>query len=261
MRRHLDLRLASLAAVASCQMLLLSGTALGQPVQIFDDTPSIEQLRSIMIPESHGGTGRTIVLQHAGAPQKPDAMQLVNAPIPSTETIQSNQLQTLSTPIAEDKSALAASLPALRSPAAQAPGSQAKVVALANEVVTNETTHIHKPSSAAASAGAVGFHINFALDSAILPSASYDSINRIAELLKEEPQVKLRIEGHTDALGTEDYNLLLSKRRASAVAEYLVHRQGIGPDRLALVGKGMTEPMTEDPFDSRNRRVQFVRIE
>ena len=78
--------------------------------------------------------------------------------------------------------------------------------------------------------------------------------------MKETPQLKLRVEGHTDAVGTPEYNLSLSKRRALSVAEYLVDHRGIAPDRFVLVGKGMSEPMVEDGSDPRNRRVQFVRV-
>jgi outer membrane protein OmpA-like peptidoglycan-associated protein len=84
-------------------------------------------------------------------------------------------------------------------------------------------------------------------------------MDRIAELMKEAPQVKLRIEGHTDAAGSPGYNVSLSKRRALSVGEYLVS-QGVDPSRLILVGKGMTEPLTRNPYDPTNRRVQFVRV-
>jgi outer membrane protein OmpA-like peptidoglycan-associated protein len=68
------------------------------------------------------------------------------------------------------------------------------------------------------------------------------------------------IEGHTDAVGSDAYNLDLSKRRAVAVALYLVNQMGISPDRLAVAGKGKTEPLTDDPYDAANRRVQFARM-
>jgi outer membrane protein OmpA-like peptidoglycan-associated protein len=84
-------------------------------------------------------------------------------------------------------------------------------------------------------------------------------IDEIAQLMKEAPQLKLRVEGHTDAVGSASYNGSLSERRALSVGEYLV-KQGIDPSRLILVGKGMTEPLTRNPYDPANRRVQFVRV-
>ena len=85
-------------------------------------------------------------------------------------------------------------------------------------------------------------------------------IARIAELLKGEPQVKLQIEGHTDALGSDEYNLLLSQRRAQAVAASLV-MHGVAPARLVVLGKGEGEPLTTNGNDPQNRRVQFVRTD
>jgi outer membrane protein OmpA-like peptidoglycan-associated protein len=84
-------------------------------------------------------------------------------------------------------------------------------------------------------------------------------IDRIAQLMKETPALKLRVEGHTDAAGSASYNNSLSQERALSVAQYL-EAQGIPADRLMLVGKGKSEPLTRDPFEPANRRVQFVRI-
>ncbi len=69
----------------------------------------------------------------------------------------------------------------------------------------------------------------------------------------------MRVEGHTDAVGSADYNVSLSERRALSVGEYLV-KMGVEPSRLMLIGKGMAEPLTQDPYDPANRRVQFVRV-
>lgn len=120
-----------------------------------------------------------------------------------------------------------------------------------------------KPEPAAQSSDtapeAVGFHINFAFDSAALPANAAPMIDRIAELMKEAPQIKIRVEGHTDAVGSPAYNEGLSERRALSVGAYLV-KLGIDPARLILVGKGMKEPLGEDRFAPTNRRVQFVRF-
>ena len=86
-------------------------------------------------------------------------------------------------------------------------------------------------------------------------------IDRIAELLREQSQVKLQVEGHTDALGSDAYNLDLSQRRAAAVANYLVDRQGIEATRLVVLGMGEGAPLVENGYDPRNRRVQFARVD
>jgi OmpA-OmpF porin, OOP family len=114
---------------------------------------------------------------------------------------------------------------------------------------------------AAPVADAVGFRISFALNSAIVPPAYERHIDRIGELLRQEAGLKLLVEGHTDALGSDEYNLELSKRRALSVARYLVAHHGIEPERLQVAGKGKTEPLLDNAYDPRNRRVQFLRVE
>jgi outer membrane protein OmpA-like peptidoglycan-associated protein len=106
---------------------------------------------------------------------------------------------------------------------------------------------------------AVGFHINFAFNSAILPESAHAMIEEIAQVMKDAPDSRVRVEGHTDAAGSAAYNIVLSERRALSVAEYLV-KLGIEPSRLVLIGKGMTEPLTRNPYNPTNRRVQFVRL-
>ncbi|RYI78806.1 MAG: OmpA family protein, partial [Acetobacteraceae bacterium] len=113
----------------------------------------------------------------------------------------------------------------------------------------------------APAAGSIGFRINFALNSDVVPQSAFPFVERIGELLRDQPQVKLRVEGHTDALGSDDYNLQLSQRRAVAVAQWLVERQGIDPSRLVVLGRGEEAPLVENGFDPRNRRVQFARVE
>jgi outer membrane protein OmpA-like peptidoglycan-associated protein len=215
-------RFSLLAAVASGGLMLLATGASAQTVRIFDDTPSVDQLRSIMVPESHPGLTRSIVIQ------RPDA-----------------RLSSVQLAASHDAGGEAPPAPAPM-PAKTAAPAAPPAPAASNAPVQN--------------AGIVGFRVNFAFDSAALPTSSYEFLQRIAELMKEEPQIRLQVEGHTDAKGSPEYNLGLSKRRALSVAEYLVEKCGVSPDRFVLVGKGMTEPLTDDGFDPRNRRVQFVRV-
>jgi outer membrane protein OmpA-like peptidoglycan-associated protein len=109
--------------------------------------------------------------------------------------------------------------------------------------------------------GVVAFRINFAFDSAAIAPSGLGFVERIGELLKSEPRLHLRIEGHTDAVGSNAYNQDLSVRRAAAVATYLESQMGIGADRLVVVGKGRSEPLVADPLAPANRRVQFSRVE
>jgi len=71
----------------------------------------------------------------------------------------------------------------------------------------------------------------------------------------------LIIEGHTDAFGSDKYNLLLSERRARAVKNYLVNNYKILPSRLRIAGLGEKKPREgKDPYDEINRRVEFFSL-
>ncbi len=101
--------------------------------------------------------------------------------------------------------------------------------------------------------------VQFGFDSAdILPSARHQ-LDALAEGIRLLPDMKsVVIQGHTDAVGSEQYNEQLSQRRAYAVKRYLVASHGIDPARLRAVGLGEFAPLPgSDPFAAENRRVQF----
>ena len=69
---------------------------------------------------------------------------------------------------------------------------------------------------------------------------------------------KVVIVGHADASGSEQYNQVLSERRAATVRTYLTSRFGIAADRLEAQGEGETDPLAgTDPYAAKNRRVEF----
>ena len=90
---------------------------------------------------------------------------------------------------------------------------------------------------------------------------SHDLLNEIARVINEHPElVKIRIEGHTDSIGSSKTNLELSKRRAAAVREYLVE-QGVDARRLIAEGFGDDNPIADNETSegrARNRRVAFT---
>jgi outer membrane protein OmpA-like peptidoglycan-associated protein len=100
--------------------------------------------------------------------------------------------------------------------------------------------------------------VQFAFDSAeILPRARAQ-LDAVAEGIKMLPAThNVTIEGHTDALGTHEYNLQLSRRRAEAVKHYLVAQHGLSAQRLKTVGYGEGRPIDGDAARPENRRVQF----
>lgn len=102
--------------------------------------------------------------------------------------------------------------------------------------------------------------IYFDFDKSDVKPVSYGLLNTIADTLDARPDIKhVDIIGHTDSVGTDEYNQKLSERRANAVRDYLIE-QGVSPDRLTAIGKGESDPIdTNDTVEgrSRNRRVQF----
>jgi outer membrane protein OmpA-like peptidoglycan-associated protein len=110
-----------------------------------------------------------------------------------------------------------------------------------------------------AAASALSLPVQFEFDSAaILPDAR-EQLDALAQGIKLLPlQRRVVIEGHTDAVGTEQYNLNLSQRRAQAVKQYLVQQHGIAPQRLRPLGLGKQQPVPDlAPDAPENRRVQF----
>lgn len=95
---------------------------------------------------------------------------------------------------------------------------------------------------------------------ATLKPGAYNTIDRLATVLKEAPDRKVLIEGHTDAVGADDYNQQLSERRAAAVQTALLER-GVRSNQISAVGKGETFPVASNDNAAgrqQNRRVEMV---
>lgn len=103
-------------------------------------------------------------------------------------------------------------------------------------------------------------NINFATNSARLLPEAFPSLEKLVFVLHRFPHLSVNITGHTDNIGTASNNLLLSKRRASSVAAFLI-RSGISNQRIQFEGKGETMPVTENDSELGrliNRRVEFL---
>ncbi|HEY0683334.1 MAG TPA: OmpA family protein [Steroidobacter sp.] len=95
---------------------------------------------------------------------------------------------------------------------------------------------------------------------ATLKPGAYTTIDRLATVLKEAPDRKVMIEGHTDSVGTDEYNQGLSERRAAAVQTALLER-GVRSEQITAVGKGEGVPVaSNDNAGGRqqNRRVEMI---
>lgn len=101
--------------------------------------------------------------------------------------------------------------------------------------------------------------VNFAFDKSEIDGPSTVVLDAAAEQLQECPNVDVRVEGHTDSVGTDAYNQALSERRAEAVRSYLVTR-GVSASRLTAVGYGESQPVaSNETAEGRalNRRVEL----
>jgi outer membrane protein OmpA-like peptidoglycan-associated protein len=95
---------------------------------------------------------------------------------------------------------------------------------------------------------------------ATIKRESLASLEEAGDFLKDNPNIRVVIEGHTDSAGSVDQNLSLSQRRADAVLKFLVVNYGIPADRLKSKGFGPAEPIaTNDNAEGRalNRRIEF----
>jgi outer membrane protein OmpA-like peptidoglycan-associated protein len=101
--------------------------------------------------------------------------------------------------------------------------------------------------------------ILFDVNKSDLKPISQQNITKLAETLRKYEDTNVLIEGHTDATGTDDYNLELSRRRAQSVANFLASLN-VSPTRFTIMGYGESQPITSnDTADGRaaNRRVEI----
>lgn len=105
--------------------------------------------------------------------------------------------------------------------------------------------------------------VEFAFDSAAIPSSFRMELMEIAGLMKTRPDLDVLVVGHADAVGAEAYNQRLSERRAEAVAAYLEGR-GIARDRIRTRGEGESSPIASNETEAgraRNRRTELTVVE
>lgn len=108
----------------------------------------------------------------------------------------------------------------------------------------------------------VSYGVYFDVNRDIVKPESYGTLKEIANVLTENPGVKIKIVGHTDADGSDADNLDLSKRRAAAVKAELVKTFGMDGGRIDTDGKGESQPVAanDNPANKAlNRRVEFIK--
>ncbi|MGZ8559689.1 MAG: OmpA family protein [Chitinophagaceae bacterium] len=103
-------------------------------------------------------------------------------------------------------------------------------------------------------------NIYFATGKATLLAKSFKGLNEVALLLKDDPGLKLAIDGHTDNVGADNFNQKLSENRAEAVKNYLVKKGGVDESRLVSAGHGEAMPVADNKSAAgrqKNRRVEL----
>ena len=110
---------------------------------------------------------------------------------------------------------------------------------------------------------AVTNDILFDVNSDVIKPESYSVINQFGEALKDNPELKIKITGHTDSDGADASNLVLSQKRAASVKRYILENYGIAQNRLTTDGKGASVPVasnTTTEGKAKNRRVEFIKL-
>lgn len=105
--------------------------------------------------------------------------------------------------------------------------------------------------------------VNFDFDKAVIRPGDYAKLDQNVATLKEWGDVDVEVAGHTCNIGTDEYNLGLSQRRAEAVRNYLISK-GVSADRLSAKGYGESRPVVSNATRegrAQNRRVELVRQE
>jgi OOP family OmpA-OmpF porin len=102
--------------------------------------------------------------------------------------------------------------------------------------------------------------VDFEFDKSRLTPQGRRVLDEAAQKLQENPNLIVEIEGHTDSVGTEQYNLGLGKRRAEVVKGYLALRHQVDPKRMTTLSYGEARPIADNRTAegrAQNRRVEF----
>ncbi len=105
----------------------------------------------------------------------------------------------------------------------------------------------------------VSSEASFDFDRYTLKPEFKPTLNKVADVLYNDPNQRIQVVGHTDSKGAADYNMTLSKRRAQATADYLIS-QGVKASQVQVEGRGESEPRADNSTAAgraQNRRVEI----
>jgi len=129
------------------------------------------------------------------------------------------------------------------------------------EVESSESTEIGNQFGEDAIKGYVWDNTLFDFDKAVIKTEFRNSLQEAGAFLRDNPDTRIVLEGHTDNIGSREYNMKLSHRRATAVRNYLVEEEGVDPARITLSGFGFSTPVASNDTEAgraKNRRVQGI---
>jgi OOP family OmpA-OmpF porin len=129
---------------------------------------------------------------------------------------------------------------------------------LAGNAMTDFVTSVFLAKGKMKERVSITLHVEFDFDKDSVRPEYHSAIKKVANFLKAYPKATAVLEGHTDAYGTDEYNLNLSKKRAESIKKYLVEKSGIRASRISTKGYGESKPVaTNDTKEGRqqNRRV------
>ncbi len=105
--------------------------------------------------------------------------------------------------------------------------------------------------------------LHFDFDKAVIKNADKAELNRAVSFIKKYPDARVKLEGHTDSKGSEDYNQRLSEKRAKAVQQHIVKEGGTKESKITSAGYGELKPVETNNTDegrAKNRRVEVLII-
>jgi OOP family OmpA-OmpF porin len=123
-----------------------------------------------------------------------------------------------------------------------------------------KTTSVVETLTEMKTAGAAGENIFFEFDSAVLRPQFHDELDQVGDYMNKNPNTYVVLAGFTDSIGSEEYNLGLSRRRAESVAGYLQNNANVAEDRIVVDWFGKLNPIAgNDTAEGRsmNRRVEI----
>lgn len=109
----------------------------------------------------------------------------------------------------------------------------------------------------------VKLNVEFDFDKSDIRPRYHDELKKVGDFMNKYPDVNMAIEGHTDSIGTDEYNQRLSQRRVDSVKNYIVDKFNIDGKRIKATGYGESRPVADNSTDEgrqRNRRVEAVSI-